>query len=190
MALSGMRSRDLYGVDLSLRREATVSDFMFHERQVRRPELHARATTRGLPGDGLSRSRLVPRPAHPPHADHPQEQAQGEHTEQATTDNGHLLRGEKILIATGSFPVRPSAVSVWPRSLDSDTILELEPAAIMAVVGAGTIGSEYACIFAALGTEVLSSTAATTPAVPRQRGLARPGSEMERSASFSSGRTV
>jgi NAD(P) transhydrogenase len=33
--LSGMRSRDLYGVDLSLRREATVADFLRHERNVK-----------------------------------------------------------------------------------------------------------------------------------------------------------
>src|SRR5207248_4941043 len=32
LALSGMRSRKLFGVDLSLRREATVRDFMRHKR--------------------------------------------------------------------------------------------------------------------------------------------------------------
>src|SRR6185312_1436708 len=32
LALSGLRSRDLYGVDLSLRRAATVAEFMYHER--------------------------------------------------------------------------------------------------------------------------------------------------------------
>src|SRR5438093_12266585 len=31
LALSGWRSRQLFGVDLSLRREATVADFMHHE---------------------------------------------------------------------------------------------------------------------------------------------------------------
>ena len=35
LALSGMRSRNLYGVDLSLRREATVADFLRHERKVK-----------------------------------------------------------------------------------------------------------------------------------------------------------
>jgi NAD(P) transhydrogenase len=34
LALSGLRARNLYGVDLSLRREATVSDFMHHEQSV------------------------------------------------------------------------------------------------------------------------------------------------------------
>src|SRR5579862_5847433 len=35
LALSGMRSRNLCGVDLSLRREATVADFLRHERNVK-----------------------------------------------------------------------------------------------------------------------------------------------------------
>src|SRR6266542_3314920 len=34
LALSGWRSRRLFGVDLSLRREATVSDLMYHEKRV------------------------------------------------------------------------------------------------------------------------------------------------------------
>src|SRR6188768_2188030 len=34
LALSGLRSRRLFGVDLSLRREATVADFMRHQGHV------------------------------------------------------------------------------------------------------------------------------------------------------------
>src|SRR5207247_4914588 len=34
LALSGLRSRKLFGVDLSLRREATVADFMRHKATV------------------------------------------------------------------------------------------------------------------------------------------------------------
>src|SRR5258708_37961887 len=34
LALSGVRSRKLFGVDLSLRREATVADFMRHQQNV------------------------------------------------------------------------------------------------------------------------------------------------------------
>jgi len=37
LALSGMRSRKLFGVDLSLRREATVADFMRHKEKRRCP---------------------------------------------------------------------------------------------------------------------------------------------------------
>src|SRR5580704_1038394 len=35
LAFSGVRSRNLYGVDLSLRRDATVTDFLRHERSVK-----------------------------------------------------------------------------------------------------------------------------------------------------------
>src|SRR5205814_1766665 len=38
LALSGMRSRDLYGVDLSLRRGCTIADFLRHERAVKLDE--------------------------------------------------------------------------------------------------------------------------------------------------------
>src|SRR5450755_2057964 len=34
LVLSGWRSRRLFGVDLSLRREATIGDFMCHEKNV------------------------------------------------------------------------------------------------------------------------------------------------------------
>src|SRR6185436_16832124 len=66
------------------------------------------------------------------------------------------IYGEKILIATGSSPLRPS---LFPFDLahiyDSDTILDLDRLPkTLAVVGAGVIGSEYACTFAALGVEV------------------------------------
>ncbi len=38
LVLSGGRSRKLFGVDLSLRREATTADFMHHEKQVKAQE--------------------------------------------------------------------------------------------------------------------------------------------------------
>ena len=67
-----------------------------------------------------------------------------------------LLRGEHFLIAIGSAPVRPDTFPFdCPQIYDSDTILDIDclPRK-MAVIGAGVIGSEYACTFAALGTEV------------------------------------
>ena len=67
-----------------------------------------------------------------------------------------ILRGEIILIATGSSPHRPSNVPFdGDLVLDSDNILGIEEIPkTMAVVGAGVIGCEYASIFAALGVEV------------------------------------
>src|SRR6266436_2114868 len=42
LALSGVRSRKLFGVDLSLRREATVADFMRHKETVATQERRRR----------------------------------------------------------------------------------------------------------------------------------------------------
>ena len=66
------------------------------------------------------------------------------------------VRGEYIMIATGSSPVHPPGFDFTHNKVhDSNEILELEilPKKL-AVVGAGVIGSEYACSFAALGVEV------------------------------------
>ena len=38
LALSGIRARHLHGVDLSLKRQATVKDFLHHERKVKDAE--------------------------------------------------------------------------------------------------------------------------------------------------------
>jgi len=38
LALSGIRARSLHGVDLSLKREVTVQDFLHHERKVKTAE--------------------------------------------------------------------------------------------------------------------------------------------------------
>ena len=67
-----------------------------------------------------------------------------------------LLQGDIILIATGSSPVRPPGFPFdHDRVHDSDEVLQLErlPRS-MAVIGAGVIGCEYACTFAALGTKI------------------------------------
>jgi NAD(P) transhydrogenase len=67
-----------------------------------------------------------------------------------------VLEGDKILIATGSAPYRPASVPFDDQCVcDSDTILKIDRIPrVLAVVGAGVIGCEYASIFAALGVEV------------------------------------
>lgn len=139
LALSGVRSRKLFGVDLSLRREATVADFMRHQGNVaaherRRREEQMRTynveTFRGAATFVDPKTVRVPPDT--------------------------LLRGEKILIATGSSPVRPAEFPFeHPRVHDSDEILEIGVLPkTLAVIGAGVIGAEYAGTFNALGVEV------------------------------------
>ncbi len=139
LALSGWRSRKLFGVDLSLRREVTIADFMCHERFVtafERKRMEAR----------LQMSKVT--------TFHGSANFIDAHTVHVAPDL--LLHGDVILIATGSSPVRPPEFPFQhPRVHDSDEILELGVLPkTLAVVGAGVIGAEYACTFAALGVEV------------------------------------
>ena len=72
-------------------------------------------------------------------------------------ETGQTISAEVILVATGSRPHRPSWIPFEaPEIYDSDEILDIDtiPESLI-VLGSGVIASEYACIFAALGTKVI-----------------------------------
>jgi NAD(P) transhydrogenase len=74
-------------------------------------------------------------------------------------------RGAAIVVASGSSPRTPPNVPVdHEHVLDSDSILSLAwlPRTLI-VLGGGVIASEYASVFAALGTEVTMVDAAPRP---------------------------
>ncbi|HEX7899530.1 MAG TPA: Si-specific NAD(P)(+) transhydrogenase [Planctomycetota bacterium] len=139
LTLSGFRARGLYGVDLSLRRQATVKDFLHRER-------HVVDTERARVGANLDRHRVDtftgPAAFVNPHT--------------VSVGGTTLLKADVVLIATGSSPRRPAEFPAdHPRVYDSDSILRLgDMPKRLIVVGAGVIGCEYACTFAALGVEV------------------------------------
>ena len=65
------------------------------------------------------------------------------------------LSADVFLIATGSSPILPPGTAGDPDVVDSDRILNLDRVPLsMTVVGGGVIGTEYACLFAALGTKI------------------------------------
>ncbi len=152
LAISGLRARDLYGVDLSIRRQATVADFMFHEHHVTANE--RRRVEQGLIRHGVTLYQGLASFVDP----HTLRVVRtGKDTADAQAENGEiLLRGDVILIATGSSPFRPAGFPFeHDRVHDSDEVLQLaQLPRSMAVVGAGVIGCEYACTFAALGSKV------------------------------------
>jgi NAD(P) transhydrogenase len=154
LVLSGIRARKLVGVDLALKHETTVADFLWHEQHVK--EGFNTMIQRQLKADQadifFGTGSFVD-----PHTVRVQPgQMPGSGAQAAATDGEVLLRGESVLIATGSSPFRPALFPFdRPEVYDSDTILQLDclPKRL-AVVGAGVIGSEYACTFAILGAEV------------------------------------
>lgn len=74
----------------------------------------------------------------------------------ATTSGERVFAADRIVIAVGAEPLRPSVVPFDDeRVFDSSTILGLSRLPKrMLIVGAGVIGVEYACIFANLGVSV------------------------------------
>jgi NAD(P) transhydrogenase len=140
--LSGWKQRGLYGVNVSIRPDISVSDFMYHERAVveKAWELFDDSMTR----HGVDIYRGIA-------------SFEGPHEIAVNLGSSHIvLRGENILIATGSSPHHPEGIPFDGRNVyDSDTILNLDRIPKnMVVIGAGVIGCEYACMLAALGIEV------------------------------------
>ena len=143
LVLSGFRNRDLSGVNVSLKHEVTIRDFLVHEQHVTQDE-----RIRILNNLGRHKVQTYQGTA----------SFEDAHTIAVCSADGAetRLRGEVVLIAVGSTPFRPKLFPFAdPRVWDSDTILRLEfmPKSML-VVGGGVIGSEYACMFAILGVEV------------------------------------
>ncbi len=143
LLLSGWRARKLLGVAVARTEEAKLTDFMYHERHVTtvaRREIEARFHQTHVEKFWGRAHFLDP------------------HTLAVTPADGAelTLRGDHILIATGSSPLHPPEFPFsHPRIHDSNEILEItEMPERLAVIGAGVIGAEYACTFAALGVDV------------------------------------
>jgi NAD(P) transhydrogenase len=152
--LSGIKARKLTGVDLSLKYEATVADFLRHEQ-------HVKAGFNAMISQQLKADNADVYFGTGSFVDPYTVRVKSGPTREALTHvsaaGGEVvLRGESFLIATGSSPLRPGLFPFGsPEIYDSDTILALDLLAErLAVVGAGIIGSEYACTFAILGTNV------------------------------------
>lgn len=149
LVLSGFRARGLYGVDLSLRREANVRDFLYREQKVVDAE-HKRAIN-NVARHGIDTFHGYGGFVNP-------------HTIRVTGQyDTQDLEADFILLATGSSPRHPLMFPFDAGNVyDSDTILTLQkmPRSLV-VVGGGVIGCEYACTFAALGIEVTLIDAGT-----------------------------
>jgi glutathione reductase (NADPH) len=69
--------------------------------------------------------------------------------------DGKKVTAEKILIAVGGHPVKPSEIPGIEHAITSDDMFLLqEQPKSMVIIGGGYIGVEFACIMNGLGTEV------------------------------------
>jgi NAD(P) transhydrogenase len=140
---SGIRQRGLYGVDYRLDDDLTIGHFMHREREV--VEALRGAVERNVARHGIDLIRGTAR-------------LEDLHTVvvSGSPEGDVRLRAPAILVATGSVPNRGTDFPTDdPRFYDSDSILTMHRLPRrLAVVGAGVIGCEYACIFAVLGIAV------------------------------------
>src|SRR5580698_8335223 len=109
---SGLKQRGLYGIDYSLKENLTIQDFMHHERDV--VEMERKRILNNL---RLHQIELV--------------RGQASFDDPNTisvsgADGKRQLRGEMILISTGSRPHRPPEIAFDDeRVFDSDTFLQM-----------------------------------------------------------------
>ena len=139
--LSGFRQRDLHGLTLTYDDTLTIDRFMHRGRTVRR------ALDRWV-GANLERHRVAVYHGRATFVDAYTLRVDG-------AAEPTLLEGNVILIATGSTPRRPPWAPLGqPGVYDADTIQQMErlPRSL-AIVGGGTVGCEYACLFKVLGLD-------------------------------------
>jgi NAD(P) transhydrogenase len=140
--LTGLNERELYGASYRVKQDITMQDLLYRcqhvvrtEAEVIRNQMHRNGVT-VLAGTA---SFVDP------------------HTLRVIHDSDATeVHGRNILLGVGTIPARPLDVPFAPgRVIDSDELLKLTtlPRAAI-VVGGGVIGSEYACMLAAVGVRV------------------------------------
>lgn len=143
--LSGFQHRELEGLDARLKDKVDIRRLMSRRKVVAEKE-HKRIKAN------------LEAPWHNVRVYRGDARFVGPHSVAVGRDDGPetILKGDYILIATGSRPYRPPIFAVDdPRIVDSDTILGIpEIPSSMLVVGGGVIGSEYACMFNIMGAKV------------------------------------
>jgi NAD(P) transhydrogenase len=141
--LTGMSQREMYGQSYRVKDDITVSDLLVRTQHVIGREIEVIRSQ-------LSRNHVAMLAGLGSFVD--------QHTVEVADGTGRETRvtADRIVIATGTVPARPSTVDFDGATvIDSDGILHLERVPqSMVVVGAGVIGIEYASMFAALGTKV------------------------------------
>ena len=141
--LTGLDQREMYGQSYRLKDEITIGDLTARTNHVVNRESDVVRSQ-------LSRNRvtILTGTAHFISPD----------TVEVADSAGRnqAVSADRIIIATGTRPARPSSVAFDERTIiDSDGILHLATVPrSMVVAGAGVIGIEYASMFAALGTKV------------------------------------
>ena len=141
--LTGFFERHIYGITYTVKEKITFADLMFRCEHVIKNETDVLEVQ-------LSRNGVTPL--------YGSAQFGGPHQVSVTLEDGRIeeIETEFVIVATGSRPAHSASVPFNGRTvIDTDGVYMLkELPKRLAIVGAGVIGVEYACIFAALGIDV------------------------------------
>jgi NAD(P) transhydrogenase len=143
--LSGFRTRQLgEGMNVEFKADISLSSFMHRKNLVQQREQLRAAKNMAAPWHNIERVTGTGRVVDP-------------HTVLVKLADGgeRKITGKIILIATGSTPAHPKNVTFDAEHVfDATTVLEMKTLPkSMVVIGGGVIGSEYACLFNALGVK-------------------------------------
>ena len=140
--LTGIRERSVYGDGYAVKQRITMQDLLYRCRHVVRTEVDVIRAQ-------MSRNNVTMLFGDASFVD--------AHTIRVSRDDeATVVRARHVLIAVGTEPARPASVPFLPgRVIDSNGLLELaELPKSMTIVGGGVIGTEYACMLAAVGVRV------------------------------------
>ncbi|MDP6821859.1 MAG: Si-specific NAD(P)(+) transhydrogenase [Dehalococcoidia bacterium] len=140
--LTGFRERELYGVSYSVKQDILLQDLTYRLDHILRREVAVMESQLARNGVEVMFGRAS---------------FSGDH--RLVIDRGHEkseIVAENVILAPGSKPAHSEQVPIdGVRIFDTDQILNLrEIPRRLAVIGAGVVGLEYACMFAALGVRV------------------------------------
>ena len=149
--LTGIRERSVYGDSYSVKQDITMQDLLYRANHVVRTEVEVIRNQMNRNGVNMLYGEAS---FTDPHTLRLSRGASGEHP--FAPDETTEVRAEHVLIAVGTEPARPKDVPFTAgRVIDSNEFLALaELPRSLIVVGGGVIGTEYACMMAAVGVRV------------------------------------
>jgi NAD(P) transhydrogenase len=140
--LTGLNEREVYGSSYRVKQNITMQDLLYRSDHVVRTEAEVINNQMTRNGIVILRGTASFVDAHTVRVTHDAETSE--------------IRGRHILVGAGTVPARPADVPFTKgKVIDSDELLDLTTLPrSMIVVGGGVIGTEYACMLAAVGTRV------------------------------------
>lgn len=140
--LTGFRERELYGVSYSVKQDILLQDLTYRLDHILKREIAVMESQLARNGVEVM---------------HGKASLSGDHT--VMVDRGHEkieIIADHVILTPGSQPYHSEHVPIdGVRIFDTDQILNLRDIPRrLAVIGAGVVGVEYACMFAALGVRV------------------------------------